>query len=101
MGERRGAAEDRPEPLLDVGRKAVEKVEVEHGAVERADAAAHGDGLVQRGNIAEADDGSRVARQRVEVDAVEDARDAVAAARAEDGVDVVRPQVMVELRETL
>src|SRR5205085_6852884 len=61
MRERRGAGEEGEEPLLDVWGQAVVEVEVEHRAVERGDAGAEGDGVVERRDVAESDDGTRVA----------------------------------------
>src|SRR5262249_57346335 len=49
------------------------------------------------GDVAEADHWARIAAKGIEVDTVEDAHGAVAAARTKNGVVVVRPQVMVEL----
>ena len=69
--------------------------------MERGDVRAQRHGRVQRRDVAESDDGTRVAADGVVVDAVEDAHGAVAAAGEEDGVDVVRPQVMVELFDAL
>ena len=77
------------------------EVEVEHRPVEGGDVRAQRHGGVQRGDVAEPDDGTRVAADGVVVDAVEDAHGAVAAAGEKDGVDVVRPQVMVELFDAL
>src|SRR5207244_10777002 len=99
--ERRAAGEHRPKPLLVRGGQAFEEIEVEHGPVKAADTAAYGDGLMDGGDVAESDDGARTVAERVEVDAVEDAHGAVAAAGAEAGVDLVRPQVMVELCDAL
>src|SRR5438128_1406094 len=78
-----------------------EEVEVEHRAVEAADAAADGDGLMDCRDVAESDDRTRIGAKGIEVDAVEDTHGAVAAASAEDRIVVARPQVMVELCDAL
>src|SRR5262249_1047398 len=49
----------------------------------------------------EADDRARIAAERIEVDTVEDAHGAVAAARTKNRVVFLRPQVMVELCDAL
>ena len=57
--------------------------------------------LMQRGEIAEADDGTWIAADGVVVDAVENAHGAIAAAREEESVELCRVQVSVELFDAL
>ena len=97
--DRRIAGQHRPEPLFDVGGQAFEPVEVDHRSVKSADAAADGYGLMERGDVAESNDRPRVGGDGAVVDAIEDAHGAVASAGKEEGVDIIRPQVMVQLFE--
>ena len=69
--------------------------------MKRGDATLDGDGLVKRGDVAEADDWTGVGADGVVVNAVEDAHGAVAAASEEEGIEVVRPQVTVQLCKAL
>ncbi|HWW60581.1 MAG TPA: hypothetical protein VN181_04355 [Thermoanaerobaculia bacterium] len=69
--------------------------------MKRADAALNGDRLMKRGDVAEPDDRPRIARDRVEVDAIEDAHCAVSAARKEESIVFVGPQEPIHLGQTL
>src|SRR5207302_10168196 len=84
-----------------VGGQAVEPREVDHRSVKSADAAADGYGLMERGDVAESDDRPRVGGDGAVIDAIQDAHGAVASAGEEEGVDIVRPQVIVQLFEAL
>ena len=55
--------------------------------------------LMERGEIAETDDGARIAADGVVVDAIENAHSAVAASREEKCIVLVRVQEVVELPE--
>ena len=77
------------------------KVGVEHRAVKRGDVRACRHRLMQRRDVAEADDGTRVARDGVVVDAIEDAHCAISAAREEKRIEFIRVEKLVEGFEPL
>ena len=91
------AGEHRPEPSLAIGRGPLIEIEVDHRTVKATtDRRSQSDGLMKRGDVAEADDRARIAADGVVVDAVEDAHRAVAAAGEEEAVEFRGPQELVE-----
>src|SRR5258708_20256247 len=56
---------------------------------------------MKRGKVAEAHDGSRVPPDGVVVDPIENPHRAIAATREEEGVEVIRAEKAVDLRDSL
>src|SRR5438132_6109600 len=101
MCERGFARQHRPQPLLVLRRQAIEEIEIEHGTVERNEAATDGDGLMQGSEIAEPDERTGIAANRFVIDAIEDAHRAISAAREEERIEFIRVEKSVELCDAL
>jgi len=69
--------------------------------VERNEAASNRHCLMEGSQIAEADDGTRIAANRFVIDAIENAHRAVSAAREKERVEFVRVEKSVELCDAL
>src|SRR2546425_10762867 len=69
--------------------------------MERDHTAANGDRLMKSGDIAESDDGARIASNGLVVDAVENSHRAISTSREEEGVEFIRVEKLVELLEAL